>query len=205
MAHQKIEWPYMHSTTGVCLRLYVAVLCGTAFGQSKSDDHAKPITVCELLRDAHKYRGKTLAVLGRLDCGHSLIDNPCFLAEDQCEPTSATAGNVLPDKVAIVSWEQGMPKPPAVFPQINQTTLIQKLSLVRKATKLGLHKEPQFKTAGRTFTFSHFADTKDTWGIAYGRVFSTANLKSENFDGAPVVLITGVGIRSLNDEDYPNQ
>jgi hypothetical protein len=191
----------------------VAFLPGDLFGQSKSDRRVKLVTVCELLRDLQKYTDKDLAILGRLDCGHSLTDNPCFLTEDRCERPITTEGYVWPNKVAITGWEEGVAKPPSEVPQIDQPTLIEKLSLVRKNTKLGLHREPQFKTEGRTVRFSHFADTKDEWGIAYGRVFS-AKLQNEpcgdeigcgGFGGAPVGLIIGTGILNFKDEDYPNR
>jgi hypothetical protein len=184
------------------------------FGQPNSDRPAKPVTVCEVLSDLPKYSGKDVAILGRLDCDIGLIDRTCFLAQDQCERPITTEGYDWPTKLLVGDyWEEGMPKPPSGNPQIDELTLIEKLSLLRKTTKLGLHKEPQFKTEGRTITFSHFADLKDEWGIAYGRIFSTPKLKKDNcddavgcggFHGAPAGLIIGSdGLRSFKDEAYP--
>lgn len=207
-----LESFFMCDSTCRGLFVCVAVLCGTEFGQSRQDYDAGPITVCEVLRDARKYNGKNLAVLGRLDCGHGLIDNPCVLVEDRCEWPVATEGKVWPKEVAIVPWERGVPMPPKVFPRIDPAALIEKLSLVRSTTKLGLHKEPQFKTEGRTIVFSHFADVKDQWGIAYGRVVSAkagwiGKRRDEaicgGFGGARVALIVGQDVRRFSDGAYP--
>ena len=46
---------------------------------------------------------------------------------------------------------------------------MEKLSILRKTTKLGLHGKAVFKTA------------KDGWGLAYGKVFSTPEARMENF------------------------
>ena len=43
----------------------------------------------------------------------------------------------------------------------------EEVSLVRKTTTLGLHREPHFKIVGNTITFSHWEEANDEWGIAY--------------------------------------
>ena len=165
----------------------IAVLCRTAFAQSAPAPHANLVTVCELLRNAHKYEGKNLAVLGRLDCGHSLIDNPCYLAEDKCS------------SIAIIPWEIGLPKPPELFPQIAPANLKKKLSRIRNTTKLGTHREPQFRMDAdkHALTFSGFANTKDAWAIAYGQVVSIPKYGGAN--DPPLALIIGPDVRELND------
>ena len=181
------------------------------FGQPEPDQPVKPVTVCEVLGDMPQYSGKDVAILGRLDCSISLIDRTCFLAQDQCERPITTEGHVWPSKILVADyWEEGMPKPPSGNPQIDEPSLIEKLLLLRKTTKLSLHKEPQFKPEGRTITFTRFADVKDEWGIAYGKVFSTPKLKKDNcgdemgcggFHGAPVGLIINPNsLRSFKDE-----
>jgi hypothetical protein len=159
----------------------------------------KPVTVCESLADPKKLSGKPIAIVGRIDCGASLIDHVCFLAEDRCEQPVRTEGYTWPNKVLIMNyWEEGMPKPPSTIPEIDQATLLKELSLVGKSTALGLHKEPRFETEGRGITFSHLADVKDEWGIAYGLFFTAPKLRIEGcgdeigcggFDGAPAALI----------------
>jgi hypothetical protein len=186
------------------------------FGQSKSDRPVKPITVCEVLGDLPKYSGKDFAIMGRVDCGSSFIDRTFFLAEDQCERPVTTDGYSWPTKIMIVDyWDEGMPKPPSAKPHIDEPTLIDKLSLLRKTTKLGLHREALFKTEGPTFTFSHFADVKDEWGVAYGKVFNALKLGWDNscaeagcrgLDGAPAALIINRdSLRAFRDDAYPNQ
>jgi hypothetical protein len=63
---------------------FIALLPGM-FGQPKSDQPVKPVTVCEVLGDLPKYSGKNSAILGRLDCDIGLIDRTCFLTQDQCK------------------------------------------------------------------------------------------------------------------------
>ena len=171
------------------------------------------LSVCEILSDLQKYRGKDLAILGRIDCGNSLIDHVCFLAEDRCERPLTIEGHVWPNQVLIVdNWEEGIPKPPTRKPEITQDTLVQKLSLVRRRTKLGLHKEPRFKNKGHTITFSHMADVNDEWAVAYGMLFAASKLRKPpcndeigcgGFLGAPVALIITVeNLHTLKDDKH---
>jgi hypothetical protein len=196
------------------ITVFAAVL-PAMFGQPKPDQPVKPVMVCEVLGDLLKYRGKNLAILGRLDCGDSLIDRNCFLAEDQCERPVITEGYVWPSRVFVGEhWEEGMPKPPSGTPQIDEPTLIEKLSLLRKTTKLGFHEVPMFKTKGRTITFWKFGNVKDEWGVAYGNVFSASKLERDSaceemgcrgILGVPAALIIGSdGLRSFKDEAYPS-
>ncbi len=167
---------------------------------AKKARREKPITVCESLADPKKFSGKPVAIVGRIECGASLIDHVCFLDEDRCEKPVITDGYTWPNKVLIIDyWEKGMPKPPSRRPAIDQSTLMQKLLLVRNTTSLGLHEEPQFKSNGQTITFSRLADVKDEWGIAYGLFFTAPKLRQDGcgdeigsggFDEAPVALIT---------------
>ncbi len=160
----------------------------------------KPVTVCESLADPKKFSGKPIAIVGRIECGASLVDHVCFLAESRCEQPVRTDGHAWPNKVLIVDyWEEGMPKPPSTMPEIDHATLVKKLLLVGQSTTLGLHKEPQFKAEGQTITFSQLADVADEWGIAYGLFFTAPKLRKDDcdnelgcggFDGAPVALIT---------------
>jgi hypothetical protein len=106
-----------------------------------------------------------------------------------------------------------MPKPPSTLPEIDQATLLKKLSLLRNTTTLGLHQEPRFKTEGQTITFSHLEDVKDAWGIAYGLFLTAPKLRNDGcsdelgcggFDGAPAALITLPNtLRVLNTEKTP--
>jgi hypothetical protein len=167
---------------------------------SKKHDKAKPVTVCESLANRKKFSGKPIAIVGRIECGASLIDHVCFLAEDRCEQPVRTGDYTWPNQVFIANyWEEGTPKPPSLMPEIDQATLLKKLSLVNKSTKLGLHEEPRFRAEGNTIVFSHRANVNDEWGIAYGLFVAAPKLRElgcedelgcGGFDGAPVALIT---------------
>jgi hypothetical protein len=112
-------------------------------------------------------------------------------------------------------WEEGMPKPPATTPGIDRATLLKKLSLLGESTTLSLHKEPQFKMEGQSITFSHLADVKDEWGIAYGLFFVAPKLRKDDcgddlgcggFDGAPAALITlPNALRPLKTDNGPKR
>ena len=185
---------------------------GPMFGEGGSEYlKLKPMTVCEALAGRKKLGNKPVAIVGRIDCGISLIDRVCFLTEERCEQPVVTGGHAWPNKVVIVDyWEEGMPKLPPVAPEIDQSTLLKKLAKIRKTTTLGMHKEPRFKTAGTTLSFSHFVDVKDQWGLAYGLFFTPPNLRKSGcgdevgcggFDGAAAALITAPNsIRKLNAE-----
>jgi hypothetical protein len=176
----------------------------------------KPVTVCETLADPKKFSGKPVAIVGRIECGASLIDHVCFLAEDRCDQPVTTDGYPWPNKVLIVNyWEEGMPKPPSTMPEVDQATLLKKLSIVARNSTLGLHKEPRFKMEGQSITFSHLADVKDEWGIAYGLFFTAPKLQKDGcgdeigcggFDGAPAALITlPNALRPIDTKDAPKQ
>lgn len=182
----------------------------------KRQKKEKPVTVCESLADPKKFSYRPVAIVGRIECGASLIDVVCFLVEDRCEQPVRTDGYAWPNKVRIVNyWEEGMPKPPSTMPEIDQAMLLKKLSLVGKSTMLGLHKEPRFKTEGQNITFSHLADVKDEWGIAYGLFFTAPKLKKDGcgdeigcggFDGVAVALITlPNALRPIDAKDAPKQ
>ena len=38
----------------------------------------QPVTVCESLADRNKFSGEPVAIVGRIECGASLIDQVCF-------------------------------------------------------------------------------------------------------------------------------
>jgi hypothetical protein len=176
----------------------------------------KPVTVCEAIANRKKFSGKPIAIVGRIECGSSLIDHVCFLAEERCQQRFDTDGFTSPNKVLIVNyWEEGMPKPPAITPETDGSALLRKLSKVRKTTSLGQHKVQQFKTEGAQ-TFSYLADVEvnDEWGIAYGLFFTAKALRNDGctevtgcavFNGAPVALITTPNaLHALHTEEQTN-
>ena len=161
----------------------------------------KIVTVCELLENIQQYANTSLAVVGRLDQpGESLIDRYEFLAQDHCAHPIATKEYVWPSKVFIsVQTEEELPGPLNDQPEMDHTLLAEKFSAVRKATKLGFHKRPQFKNEGGGVKLSKFADVRDEWAVAYGLIFWSPNLKRQpcggdeigcgEFLGAPSAII----------------
>jgi hypothetical protein len=181
----------------------IAVVLPGMFGQPEPDQPVKPVTVCEVLGDLPKFSGKGLAILGRLDCQSSLIDRTCFLAQDHCERPITTEAFVWPTNIWIAEyWDEGIPKPPSANPLIDEPTLIDKLSLLRKTTKLRSHRKDVFKTL-------------NGWGVAYGKVYSSPQLESKpscvdkgcrGFRGAPVALIINRdSLRSFKNNAYPSK
>jgi hypothetical protein len=144
----------------------------------------KPMTVCEALASREQFTGKQVAIVGRIECESDREDHVCLLAEDLCEHPITTDGYAWPNRVLVVDyWENGLPRPSSVRPEIDQDALKRKLSLVRKRTTPGLPREP---VPGR-------------WGVAYGVLFTAPRLQKENcgdalgcggFDGVPIALIT---------------
>ena len=59
------------------------------------------VTVCDILGDAAKYNGQTVALLGRVDCSPNLTDTSCFFAEDQCSHPLVTHGHKWPTKIWV--------------------------------------------------------------------------------------------------------
>jgi hypothetical protein len=57
------------SRTSAALVISLVVLPGM-FGQPKSDQPVKPVTVCDVLGDLSKYSGQDVAILGRLELRH---------------------------------------------------------------------------------------------------------------------------------------
>ena len=169
----------------------------------KAPKLVKPVTVCEVLADLNRFSGKPVAIAGRLDCSWSLTDHTCHLAEDKCDRPVVTQGFVWPNKILLMEdWEEGMPKPPTESPEIESAAVFQKLFLISQTTSLRFHKEPLFRTKDSTIIFSRMADVMDMWGAAFGRLFTTPNLKKDGcgdevgcggFDGAPAALIINSG------------
>jgi hypothetical protein len=135
--------------------------------------------VCDILSDAAKYSGKTIAVVGRADCGSGITDMSCFLAEDQCPRPLVIRGHRWPTKI----WLQAV-YGDEYFPQlskekfvVDQSAMDEELALVRRSTKLGFHKEMVFSSKDKK---PRLADLKDEWGVAYGLVVFRPKLKPED-------------------------
>jgi hypothetical protein len=155
------------------------------------------VTVCELLANINEYNNTDVAVVGRMDQpGDKLIDHSEYVVQDHCEHPIVTKGYVWPSKALIFSQGrlESLAKAPRDQPELDHTVLGEKASAVQKTTKLGFHKEPRLSQKGSV----HFANVRDEWIVAYGRIFCAPNLAREAcrnigcrgfIGGAPLVII----------------
>jgi hypothetical protein len=144
---------------------------GISFGQQNPDVQVKVLTVCEVLGDVNRFADTAVVVVGRMERSVSLIDHYEFLSQDGCGHPINAQGAPWSQKIEIwTTWEEGMPKPPSDRPKLNRAAIAAKLSVVRKATNLGSHEEPRFKSDGHTIIYSHTAVIPDDWAVVYGRI-----------------------------------
>lgn len=159
----------MRKAIGIIVTFAIAVLPLPILGQAKPDRRVKVLTVCEVLGNVHRYSNAAVAVVGRMERSVSVIDHYEFLSQDHCEHPVITNGHTWDNKMMIwSSWEKGMPNPPGEKPDLDHATVVAKLSLVRKTTALGTHKEPTFKAEER--------DVPNQWAVVYGRIVLVPNL-----------------------------
>jgi hypothetical protein len=84
-------------------------------------------------------------------------------------------------------------------PEMDHALLVENFSAVRNSTKLGFHKQAQFKNEGGGITFLKCSDVRDEWVVVYGRILYSRNLTREpcggdeigcgKFLGAPLAII----------------
>ncbi len=150
---------------------------GATAADHKPGAQVKVLNVCEVLADITGLAGRAVTVVGRMERSVSLIDHSEFFSQDRCEQPVFTHGHVWSDKIQILSWEKGIPRPPRDRPKFEQSVVASKLAIVRQSTELGFHGEPQFKAEGRSIVYTHTADVPNQWAIAYGRIVRMPDLK----------------------------
>jgi hypothetical protein len=182
--------------TATCWIISVMMTTGIIVGQQKSDDQVKVFTVCEVLGDVAQYADTAVTVVGRMERSVSLTDHYEFLSQDRCEHPVITHGHVWSDKIQIwAAWEAGMPKPPSDRPKLERSVLAAKLLIIRKTTKLGFHREPQFKADGHSIVYTHTAAVPNEWTAVYGRIVRDPDLNEDcgaggcGGDNVPLVII----------------
>jgi hypothetical protein len=88
-----------------------------------------------------------------------------------------------------------MPKPPSDRPKLERSVLAAKLLIIRKTTKLGFHREPQFKADGHSIVYTHTAAVPNEWTAVYGRIVRDPDLNEDcgaggcGGDNVPLVII----------------
>jgi hypothetical protein len=155
----------------VCIIVMVTGLAAQA-----TNGTVKLVTVCDILGDAAQYDGKTVAVLGRADCSPNLTDTSCFLAEDQCTQPLVTHGYRWPTKIWLqcAYGDEFSPQLSREKLLIDELAIAEKLAVVRRSTKLGVHREMVFSTEDKT---PRWANLRDEWGVAYGLIVFRPKLK----------------------------
>ena len=173
--------------------IVVMMTTGIVVGQQRLSGQVKVLTVCEALGNANLYADAAVAVVGRMERSVSLTDHYEFLSQDRCEHPIVTNGHVWPGKIQIwTTWEEGMPRPPSERPKLERPAIALKVSMVRKTTKLGSHREPQFQADGRSIGS---AKVPNAWAIVYGRIVRVPNLNEDcgaggcGGDDVPLVII----------------
>jgi hypothetical protein len=196
----------MRTATGSIIG--VTMTTSMIVGQQRSVTQVKVLTVCEVLGNVTRYADTAVAVVGRMERSVSRTDHYVFLSQDHCEHPVITHGHVWSDKIQIWdAWEAGMPKPPSDRPMLEPSVVAPKLSLVRKTTKAGSHREPQFKAEGQSIEYTHSTDVPNEWAIVYGRIMRAPSLNEDcgaegcGGDNVPlVIIIQPYNIHRLGDD-----
>ncbi len=116
-----------------------------------AEEPAPPtVSVCEVLRNAAAYAGRTVLVVGR----YSFRERGRYLSEQGCA-AAGTAVQAWRDTLKVVLDSKSGPKPPAKL-GVDSSVLEKMLSELKKSTKLA--------------TFRFGSDEYDRWGIVYGRI-----------------------------------
>jgi hypothetical protein len=169
---------------------------GIIVGQQRPNGQVKVLTVCEVLGKVPRYADTAVAVVGRMERSVSLTDHYEFLSQDRCEDPVITHGHAWSDKIQVWTvWEAGMPKPPSDRPKLKRSVVASKLSILRKTTKVGSHREPQFQANGHSIVYSQTAEVPNEWAVVYGRIVRVANLNEDcgaegcGGDNVPLLII----------------
>ena len=174
--------------------IVILMLPGALFAREK----VKPLTVCEILADTKRFGSTPVAVLGRLDCPSSM-ENACYLIEDRCDRPVVSADHTWPSKIWIEFIRPAAPKSKV---EVDQAILSERLSVVRKSTKLGTHRIVLFKGKNGVVVPDRWSDQPDEWTLAYGRILITKAL--QHYSGAAAALeVNPNDMRHFKDEEYP--
>jgi hypothetical protein len=172
--------------------IVVAMLPVSLLGQER----VKPVTVCEVLANAKRLSTSSpVGVLGRLYCPPSL-ENACWLTEDHCDQPVVYAGRAWPSKIWI---EFIQPETVLLKVEVDRAVLREKLSVIRKTTKLGMHQTMLFKSKDGVIVPNGWGDEPDKWAVVYGRISITKAL--QHYSGA-AVAISRNDLQVIKDEDY---
>jgi hypothetical protein len=170
--------------TGIQSTLLTAVFI-TQLPTALAQPLVKLVTVCEVLADLNRFTGKSVGIIGRVDCTNEIVDPHCCLVEDRCQRPFVTNGVMWPNKIWL-EWDHDSSGHSPKAPDIDQVELKNKLAVVAKSTALGFHKVMTFKMVNGVKVPSGWRDVPDHWGFAYGKIIKG---QPRNFFGAAVGMI----------------
>jgi len=124
-----------------------------------------PVTVCELLEDLDGYRGKIVAVIGRLS---SEPFDGAWLSESGCDAKVAPSNAHWPYAVFLGCFDDTRPDPTEGEPEIHSEVLKAKLERLRETTQLGHYTPLVAPRVGEAPQKPRLK--KETWAIAFGRI-----------------------------------
>ncbi len=182
-------------STGVGVRLSSPVIVTMLLGALLGQERVKPVTVCEVLADTKRLSTSPVAVLGRLYCPPS-IENACWLTEDHCDQPVKYAGRTWLSKIWI---EFAQPETQKLKVEIDPAVLREKLSVIRKTTRLGIHQTMLFNSKDGVLVPDRWSDEPDEWAVVYGRISISNALR--HYSGA-AVAISRNDFHAIKDEDY---
>jgi hypothetical protein len=159
-------------------RLLIAMLAALPFiALGQTGDRVRVVTVCEVFSNLTGFAGTNLAVVGRMERRVGPIDHYEWLSQDNCKQPLTIEGRVRPNRILIgLFGEAGLPEAPNDRPTLSPGMVASRLLLVRRTTKVGVHKEPRFKRAGSSITFAGHRNVPNSWAVVYGRLVVPQNL-----------------------------
>jgi len=173
-------------------------------GLHPAEAQVKILTVCEVLSDVDHDADTAVAIVGRVERSVSLIDHYEFLSQDHCEHPVIIHGHTWSNRIQILGWEEGMPRPPVNNPRLAQPVIAAKLAAVRETTELGSHQVPGFTKDGHVT----YVTVPNEWAVVYGRIVKSPSLDDDcgaggcGGDDVPLIVIA-IQARGLKDDGTP--
>jgi hypothetical protein len=107
-------------------------------------------------------------VIGRAESDQSGLTG-FFLAEDDCPRSAWSKGFAWPNKIALESDESFASDPNDKL-QLDESVLSQKLTEIRRSTRLLFRPKTRFKAEGDRAWPDGVEQRKDVWEVAFGRI-----------------------------------
>ena len=168
-----------------------------AFGQTKTEQPVKVVTVCDILLDPSSFNGKSIVVLGRL----AATDEGVWLVEDKCDREVDVSGTSHPS-VWVAQGGRGPSTPQ--MPSIDQDSLKAKLSQAGKTTKLGKHVQYQCTISSvekDAKPVCGWPEVNDQWAFVYGRVETMGHFG--HLGGATAQVLMQGQLVSIDESGHP--